>query len=144
MRLVKYFTGLLSLWLIVGLVSCSSDVPTYAFTAKVTVLLVNRSNNPSFIWVGHNPLPMGKEVESGNHQDTVLTMKITVYDVTDQDEDNTTYQEDRLDYRLQINTVGQNDTVPKTMDVNIHEVYNKLYRLKFYWDGRTITYKYGL
>ena len=144
MRTWIHFVRPLCFFLFLGFASCSSEVPSYHFASKVDVLLANRSDNPYYMWVGHNPLAPASIIQPGNHMDTVLTLKIQVYDVTDVNDDNTTYQEDRLDYKLQLNIANQNDSVLKTVDMDIHELYYKSYRLKFYWDGRSLTYKYGL
>lgn len=144
MKTTVFLARTFCLCLIFWLSSCSSEVEPYFFTSKVKVLLANQSDKPYRMWVGHNPLAPRLLIQPGAHMDTVLTLKIAVYDVTDYNDDNTTYQEDRLDYKLQINVAEQNDSITKTVDVAIHELYFKGYRLKFYWNGRNLTYDYAL
>jgi len=141
---MRHLKKLTILCLISCFVSCSSEIPYYSFYSKVNVLLVNKSNNPCYMWMGHNPLPPANPIPIGAHADTALIMKINVYDVTDESNDNTTYQEDRLDYELQVNIGYESDTIQQTKTVVIHEIYSKSYRLKFYWDGRNLTCKYAL
>lgn len=141
---MRHFKNLSLLCLLFWLASCSSDIPYYSFNSKIDVLLVNKSNTPCYMWMGHNPLPSAHLIPIGAHADTVLNLKINVYDVTDNSDDNTTYQEDRLDYELQVNIGFDNDTTLITKTIEIHKVYSKAYRLKFYWDGRNVTCKYGL
>jgi len=139
-KLIKW---LLSLCLLPWILSCSQNLPAYSYKSKVTVQFINSSDSPCYMWTGHNPLSPAHLILAGGKIDTVLTMKVHVYELTDESDDNAIYQEDRLEYDLPINISNASDSLLNENDYAIREIYAKSNKLKFYWDGRTLTFNYA-